>query len=373
MAHAKPNLQLIVWANQSLTPPGALLTKLVSVLLLVPPLLTGCQKAATQPDQTPQTGPSNQVTAVGYPLSFFAQQLVDESIKIHAVLPKQGSLASWRPSRDEILSMQKSDIIFINGSAAPFASWLPHVTLPESKVCATANDGLKLSDMISVEDIRIVHSHGPEGEHSHPTMVAYTWLDPAIAAKQVAIMAKRLTTTYPKLKSSIADKQQKLTGELKKLSKAIKTVNLHLALKKISIGEKSPTTMLTDSPNLKFLTRVLGVNDIHLNWSKGLSTSEAEIQLKEKLSSLASRPEFMLFADEPTAELRSVAESFQLNVIVMNSMASATSDSNYFHVMSENLNRLKPTYEIEAKDKIKPKHKNDAEQAKPNVSDPEQN
>ena len=372
MAHAKPNLQLIVWANQSLTPPGALLTKLVPLLLLASLLLTGCQEAATRPDQTP-AGPSNQVTAVGYPLSFFAEQLVDESIKIHAVLPKQGSLASWRPSRDEILSMQKSDIIFINGSAAPFASWLPHVTLPESKVCATANDGLKLSDMISVEDIRIVHSHGPEGEHSHPTMVAYTWLDPAIAAKQVAIMAKRLTTTYPKLKSSIADKQQKLTGELKKLSKAVKTVNLHLALKKISIEEKSPTTMLTDSPNLKFLTRVLGVNDIHLNWSKGLSTSEAEIQLKEKLSSLASRPEFMLFADEPTAELRSVAESFQLNVIVMNSMASATSDSNYFHVMSENLNRLKPTYEIEVKDKIRPKHKNDAEQAKPNASAPEQN
>jgi len=233
--------------------------------------------------------------------------------------------------------MQQSDIIFVNGTAAPFATWLPHVTLPDSKLCSTANDGLALTDMIAVEDIRIVHSHGPEGEHSHPTMVAYTWLDPAMAAKQVGIMANRLSDTYSNLKSSIDQAAQELTKELLALS---------ASLGELQTQSENAASVLTDSPDLKFLTRALGLNDVHLNWQEPPSVSEAETQLKAKLLSAEPRPEFMLFTSEPPAELRSAVESSNLGVIVVNPIASQPLDDDYFGIMSKTLNQLQPVFGI---------------------------
>ena len=248
--------------------------------------------------------------------------------------------------------MQKSDIIFVNGSAAPFATWLPHVTLPESKICATVNEGLKLSDMIAVEDIRVVHSHGPEGVHSHPTMVAYTWLDPTMAAKQVAIMASRLTSSYPEQESSIAAEQQQLTAELESLTEIIDAFHN---------DDTGPSSVLMDTPKLKFLTRAFGLTDFHLNWEQPPNVSDAETQLKEKLAGATPSPKFMLFTDEPTTELRLLAESLNLQVIVVNSMKHTPIDSDYIRVMIDNSNQLKPVFGIEPKP------------AKPIVTDAEQN
>jgi zinc transport system substrate-binding protein len=351
MAQAKPKSATINHANETLTPVGALMTKLVSVLLLVALPFSGCSEPSTLSKRTPQIGPSNQITAVGYPLSFFAHQLLDGSIKIHTLAPDKKSTTPWRPSHAEILTMQKSDIIFVNGSAAPFANWLPHVTLPESKLCATANEGLKLADMIAVEDIRIVHSHGPEGEHSHPTMVRYPWLDPAMAMGQVDVMASRLIKTYPAMESSITKSHQELNKELAQLSAGIE---------QIAATKTSPVSILTDSPDLKYLTRALSLQDVHLNWSEPLGIDEAKAQLQEKLSSTNPSPEFMLFANEPDQTLRSSVESLGLKIILLDSMARVP-DLDYFRVMANNLHQLQLVLALESN------------QAKPQASASEQN
>lgn len=299
--------------------------------------LSGCESPTPATERPKPAQQSHQVTAASYPLAHFTKRLVGDSIEVLTLAPASDSTSSWRPSRAEILSMQQSDIIFVNGTAAPFAKWLPHVTLPDSKICATANDGLALADMISVEDIQIVHSHGPEGEHSHPTMVAYTWLDPAMAAKQVGIMASRLADAYPELKSSITQTEQKLTQELADLSATIDELQRRT---------KNPVSVLTDSPDLKFLTRALGLNDIHLNWRQPPSISDAETQLKEKLASVKPRPEFMLFSTDPPAELRSAVEALNLRIIVVNRIASQPLDGDYFGVMIKTLNQLQPVFGI---------------------------
>jgi len=315
------------------------LPKAILSLALLSILLTGCGQSSPAVTPAASETRSQQVTAVGYPLACFANQLVDNSVEVLTLTPPEGPLASWKPSRDQISSMQKSDVIFINGSSAPFASWRPRVTLPESKICATANEGLKLADMIAVEDIQIVHSHGPEGEHSHATMVAYPWLDPAMAVKQVGIMADRLTTTYPEMQTAIANAKEELTSEFDLLSATIR---------QIQSQTKKPTNVLTGSPDLKFLTRALGLNDIHLNWAESPNASQAEIQLKEKLASAQPRPKLMLFAHPPTAELRSVVESMDLKVIMVSKMAREPVGSDYFSVMNETLARLKLALQIDS-------------------------
>ncbi len=293
----------------------------------------GCDKPTTDaPGSKKQPSVSHQVTATSYPLSYFTQRLVDDSIKVLTFAPEAGSTDSWRPTRDQIFSMQQSDIIFVNGSAAPFATWLPHVTLPDSKICQTANDGLEIADMIAVKDIRIVHSHGPEGEHSHPTMVAYTWLDPEMAAKQVAVMAERLSSTYPALKPIIEASQKKLAHELNQLSSQISDCRG---------GVDASPIVLTRTPDLKFLTRAAGLNDVHLNWGEFPTAAEAKSQLEAKLSSLSPRPTFMLFTSEPPPEVRATVETFNLTIIVFNLMAFSPPEGDYCSVMRGNLDRLK--------------------------------
>jgi zinc transport system substrate-binding protein len=305
--------------------------RMACVMLLIVSCFTGCE-SSTSSRQPPETSKrSKQVSAVGYPLAFFARQLVDDSIDVQAIVPNGGPLDSWRPSREQILSMQQSDVIFVNGSAAPFAVWLPHVTLPESRICTTANDGLKLADLISVNDIRIVHSHGPEGEHSHPTMVAYTWLDPEMAARQVTVMARRLVGAYPDLKNSIGQAEAQLIAELKELSQL---------LPKVKTTGSTKLNVLTFSPDLKFLTRAAGLNDVHLDIRKLTSKDEAEEQIKTKLAMLTPRPEFLLCDRQPAPEIRSAAEALDLQIIKLNRVAVQPTDGDYFSMMRENISQL---------------------------------
>lgn len=319
--------------KKTITPSHLRQTLVVASVLA---LLTGCQTQTPATKQSNLPKLSHQVAAASYPLAYFAEQLTGDSIEVLAITPAAKAGESWRPSQAETLSMQESDIIFVNGSAAPFATWLPHVTLPDSKICATANDGLKLSDMIAVEDIRIVHSHGPEGEHSHPTMVAYSWLDPNMSAKQVAIMTERLIATYPDSKPSIQQSALKLTEALEELAPQFADISQHAT---------EPPIVLTSSPDLKFLTRAAGLNDIHLNWREPPSPAEAKAQLEAKLSTLEQSPKFMLFPAEPTPDLRSVAESFDLETIVLDPMRFAPPEGDYFSVMSANLKKLEPVAE----------------------------
>ena len=93
--------------------------------------------------------------------------------------------------------MQHAGLVVANGRGAEVAKWLETVSIPDSRLCNSATRGLALADYIAIEDLRMVHAHGPEGEHSHPTMVGNTWLDPAIAKKQSAYIAQELMRVFP--------------------------------------------------------------------------------------------------------------------------------------------------------------------------------
>ena len=132
---------------------------------------------------------SNRVVAVSYPLQFLTQRIVGASmhqgkpIEVEFPVPSNADPRKWRPDRDVIQRMQSSDLVVANGIGAQYASWLDTVSIPESRLCNSATKGLAIREYVQVDDIRLVHSHGPEGEHSHPMMISQSWLDPAIAKK----------------------------------------------------------------------------------------------------------------------------------------------------------------------------------------------
>lgn len=271
-------------------------------------LLSGCNMDSLGSDAAATTGnrkgPSNRVIAVSYPLQFLTKRIAGDEITVE--FPAQGEdPPNWRPDRSDITSMQAADLIVANGVGAPYANWLKTITLPESRVCNAATKGMSLKDYIAVEDVTIVHSHGPEGEHSHPTMVARSWLDPTIAKKQAKYIASELTRVYPVKASDFARNLSALNQDLDQLITELDKI------KTSSTVQASPT-VLTTNPQLKFFTRAAGLDDRHFTWFEMPELSDAKKALAEKLDMLekqAVATPTLVLADERTFSALSKAET----------------------------------------------------------------
>ena len=259
------------------------------VLGLVVTLLiasVGCDK--TKPDGQTKAlhgqvrAPTRRIVAVSYPLQFLAQRIVGDVIQVDFLAPADSDPQAWRPSREAIGQMQTADLIIANGTGATYAKWMTIVSLPDSKVRNTASRGMALKDYIAVEDVTIVHSHGPEGEHSHPTMVARTWLDPAVAKKQAIYIADELAAVYPDSAVTFKANLEVLNAELDELSALLK------------VDSDLEVELLTATPKLKFLSRATGLNDQHLTWLDAPDAKTAESDLaKLKLDSKNRRHYFV--------------------------------------------------------------------------------
>ncbi len=255
---------------------------LIGALLVV----TGCNPTSEKAGRESKKQPlANRVVAVSYPLQFLTQRIVGDSIRVEMPIPADVDPQNWRPTRDAITDMQSADLIIANGTGATYANWLTTVSLPESKMVFSATRGLSLSDYIAVEDVTIVHSHGPEGEHSHATMVARSWLDPALAKQQAEYIAQQLKRVYPDLAEQFADNLKSLDAELDQLTEQL-----------AAIKASNPSVVLTANPQLKFFTRAAGVTDRHLTWFEMPSPEQAKLDLEKVLDQFPeSKPKLILF------------------------------------------------------------------------------
>ena len=131
----------------------------------------GCKKDPQQEVSTQSPSPTKRIFAVSYPLQFLTRSVAGEEIEVLMPYGKDEDPKTARPSRDAIAEMQSADLIVANGTGATYVGWLATVSLPDSKVVNTATRGLSLKEYIAVENASIVHSHGPEGEHSHLSLI----------------------------------------------------------------------------------------------------------------------------------------------------------------------------------------------------------
>ena len=264
--------------------------------------ITGCTRPGPTQNVAKKSnnGLSNQIVAVSYPLQYLTQRIAGDSIDVILPIPANTTdPQNWRPSPKAISQMQTADLIIANGTGATYANWLKTVSLPDSKIRNTASRGLSLSDYIAVEDVTVVHSHGPEGEHSHPTMVARTWLDPAIAKKLAIYIASELKGVYPERADEFASNLNSLSDDLDQLSEQIKAIN-----------KSESNVLITATPKLKFLTRAIGLGEQHLTWFETPSRDQATSDLKKVLESEGPKPRLMLFDNAmPTEEVASILKS----------------------------------------------------------------
>ncbi len=70
------------------------------------------------------------IWASNYPLSFFAEKISGKPEIV--IFPEiEGDPAFWEPNTADILTMQQSDIILLNG--ATYEKWLTGVALPKRR------------------------------------------------------------------------------------------------------------------------------------------------------------------------------------------------------------------------------------------------
>lgn len=280
-------------------------------------LSIGCQSGDQSTNQTStdsEDQSTNTIVTTSYPLEWLTKQIVGDQYTVNFPAGDSDHPSRWRPNRETIAEIQAADLIICNGIAAPYANWMKTVSLPSSKVVESASQGLSLADFIAVTDIQIVHSHGPEGEHSHPTMVSRTWLDPAKLIKQANYITQQLCKQRPDDAPYFKANLAKVTAELKAIVRSVKPAP--------SVSVYSAT------PELKFLTRAAGVDDLHFNWNENTTLAQAKTDLVK--TSPAAPPEFILLPQRLQAlaeRLQPLLQEQELKPVFIDTLDRATDDN----------------------------------------------
>ena len=314
---------------------------LASVYLLT---CFGCgadKKSVT--DDAPETV-RGRVAVTNYPLFCMASSICrDESGPVKELIyvgPPNGADAhSLMPSTSQIRDLQNVDLIVCNGHGAVFANWMDKVTINQSKLCETT-EGIKLSEFVIVKDYQLVHSHGPEGEHSHSWIVSQSWLSPKIARKQATLMFKRLVTVY--------GESHQLDNGFAELQKQFD--QLEAAAEKIQSDH--PDHVVTSStPDIQYLTRNLGWTDHYLQWTEPRSAAQGEKEIADMRARIAnegSKPSqtesLFLWSGAPVEGVTAIVDAqWPANVTIdlIDSPGSDDIDPNgYFERMASNLDRI---------------------------------
>ncbi|MFM2005025.1 MAG: hypothetical protein RLZZ09_680, partial [Pseudomonadota bacterium] len=159
------------------------------------------------------------VVAANYPLAYFAERLGGTQVRVELPVPDDEDPAYWQPDARTIQTMQKADLIALNG--ADYEKWLNRVSLPRSKWVDTS--AAFKSRYLVIKDA-VTHSHGGSGMHSHDGTASTTWLDFTQAAQQVDALAAAMIRTRPALRSIIEHNRTALDADLMRLDAEMKQV-----------------------------------------------------------------------------------------------------------------------------------------------------
>lgn len=295
---------------------------------------TAAMHAALKPKLT------HTIATVSYPLKYLTQRIAGPEIKVFCPGRDEVKGQSWQPSPADVLAMQAADLIVANGPGAPYADWLNRVSVSDEKICNSASE-LATRDFIMVKDHKIVHQHGPEGEHSHPFMVAHSWLDPAIAKKQAEKIASELSRLYPDRAGEIENNLRSLNVDLDKLSAQLKTL-----ASRTKVGN---APVMTLNPSLKFLMRAAGIDDQHLLWFDDADDGQRREQFESALSEARGESnETVQLLIPKNVELgitKTLGEDYitrlNINPQLIDAFDKAPRDGDYLSEMSANIGVLR--------------------------------
>ena len=299
-------------------------------------LLTACGKSAednTAPPPIPEAAPETvaaqpskpNIYTVNYPLAWLAQQLGGEAVSVHFPAPGGEDPAFWKPEPGVIGRYQQADLVLLNG--AGYARWMQQASMPTGRVLDTSQ---RFHEQIIYENAGPVHSHGPEGEHSHGEAAFTLWLDPVLFSLQGITIASALEKLLPDDLAALDKRLVEMRGRTGGWN-----TELHRTFKLL---EGAP--ILFSHPVYQYLQQRHNLNGHALHWEPDQMPDDKQWTELEAL--LRKHPaKVMLWEDEPLPKVTERLSGLGIDVVVFRPTANRPMSGDYGTEMDANIERLK--------------------------------
>jgi zinc transport system substrate-binding protein len=294
-----------------------------TVLFLFIILLISC--GPRQKNQESDHTETHLVTAVNYPLFYFAQRIGGDLISVEFPAPSDVDPAYWVPDDESLDIYQRSDLILANG--ADYARWMHNVSLPSSRIFNTSS---QVADRYIELTEAASHSHGPEGEHVHAGYAFTTWLDFQIAIAQAEAVKVALTSLLPGKLEQLEANYQALEGEL---------LELHAGMQEVS-RQSEGKHLIGSHPVYQYLSKAyfLDIRSVHFEPGE-LPSEDQWKEFDELLEDHPSR--LMLWEGEPLPEVKAVLLQKGILVMVFNPCGNRPAEGDFMDVMKTNIQTLR--------------------------------
>ena len=265
------------------------------------------------------------VATVNYPLAYFAERIGGDAVTVRFPAPPDVDPAFWEPDADDIQDFQGADLILLNG--AGYARWVANFTLPRRKLVDTSRG---FRDEYLPSSGGVIHSHGPQGGHSHTGVAFTTWLDPqqAIAqARAVEAALKRLRPEHAEL----------FTVRAIELAADLAAVHERLAAAFAALDGRP---LLASHPVYQYLARRYGRDVRALLWEPDTLPDDDDWHALDTL--LAERPAgWMLWEDEPLATTRERLAERGVDIIVFRPGGNRPKSGDYLSLTDDNVDAVR--------------------------------
>ena len=301
------------------------LLALAAILIAV----AGCSDVKEQAIEPAEVGAERTlIHATNYPLKYFVERIASPVVEVRFLAPGDEDPAYWNPGTEDVLAMQKADLIVLNG--ASYESWLSNVSLPPSRMVVTT-DGLR--DRLVPLEAEATHSHGLEGEHEHSGTAFTTWLDPTLAAAQAAVIKDELAARWPQQAGQFEAQLAGLTEELATLDAEAKEI----------VAGNPELPVLFSHPVYQYLARRYQLNARSVHWEPDQEPDESAWQ--ELLEIQGEFPAaWMIWEGTPLPQVSERLESIGIRSAVFNPCGNTPESGDFLSVMKENLEGLRVVY-----------------------------
>lgn len=297
--------------------------------------VTGCARhdePGRDSSEAQVPGPKPQVISVyttNYPLAYFAERIGGVQVEVVFPAPVDVDPAYWAPEPDVIAAYQGADLILLNG--AGYEKWIERASLPASKLVDTS--AAIESSYIPLEE-GVVHTHGPEGEHSHKGWAFTTWLDPTLAMAQAKAVEAALSQLRPAAAQSFRDAYEGLQADLLGL-------DARLGNLAAEIGDRP---LVFSHPVYQYLDEHLGLNGASVHWEPGEAPSEEMWEAFETM--LRSHPaKLMVWEGEPLTEVEGRLADMGIDSVVYDPCGNSPESGDFGSVMLQNVANLEAAME----------------------------